>query len=413
MTEVSTWANPVAVSARELTYREVADLDRLRAVLAATVDRTDAGAISVLWDSMVAAHGGHAAPAGFVEAVGTAIGDLLAVHIPGVRWSVWPGPTGPTLGLASDARPHSPVIPFLDAQDRWGARAQDWIIAYLTRAAAHLSGAAVPQPRVAADDRPAYETTAADFRGQAARLASRPVPSQQPPAPPLFPEDLPALPVPEVAALFMPEDTDPPFAPEVAAPLVVADVLPPVPAPPVAAAPAAPEPAAPAVQEDVAPAPIVPEHVAPAPEPDPDPAPPAPVVPAYVAEGRLDDFALDALDHAMALLRETGAFDREVFVLLVDAAGRRTESCTGDPREARFRASELVRSSGAARAAITWIEQDPVDLPGPRQQFPAVVVDAWDAGTEGIRVGRRFVADVLGTGPLGDRLVVGPIATLL
>ncbi len=115
----------------------------------------------------------------------------------------------------------------------------------------------------------------------------------------------------------------------------------------------------------------------------------------------------------MALLRETGAFDREVFVLLVDAAGRRTESCTGDPREARFRAGELVRSSGAARAAITWIEQDPVDLPGPRQQFPAVVVDAWDAGTEGIRVGRRFVADVLGTGPLGDRLVVGPIAALL
>ena len=390
MTEVSTWANPVAVSARELTYREVADLDRLRAVLAATVDRTDAGAISVLWDSMVAAHGGHAAPAGFVEAVGTAIGDLLAVHIPGVRWSVWPGPAGPTLGLASDARPHSPVIPFLDTQDRWGSRAQDWVIEYLTRAAAHLSGAAVPQPRVAADDRPPYLTPAVDVQAQAGRLATRLVPTPQgPPAPPFVPEDLPALPVPEIAALFLPEDTTPPFVP---------DVLPPVPAPPVAAA------VAPAVPEYVAPEPVAPVQQDPAPEP---------VAPAYVAEGRLDDFALDMLDHAMALLRDTGAFDREVFVLLVHAAGRRTESCTGDPREARFRARELVRSSGAARAAITWIEHNPVDLPGPRQQFPAVVVDAWDAGAEGIRVGRRFVADVLGTGPLGDRLVVGPIAPLL
>lgn len=385
MTEVSTWANPAAVSARELTYREVADLDRLRAALASTVDRTDARAISVLWDSMVAAHGGRAAPTGFVEAVGTAIGDLLAVHIPGVRWSVWPGPAGPTLGLASDARPHSPVIPFLDAQDRWDARVQDWIIDYLARAAAHLSGAAVPQPRVAADDRPAYRTPAANARAQAGRLATRPVPApQRPPAPSFVPEDLPALPVPEITPLFMPEDTTPPFVP---------DVLPPVPAPPVAVAvtTAVPEPVAPVQQ-----------HVA-----------PEPVAQAYVAEGRLDDFALDTLDHAMALLRDTGAFDREVFVLLVHAAGRRTESCTGDPREARFRARELVRSSGAARAAITWIEHDPVDLPGPRQQFPVVVVDAWDAGTEGIRVARRFVADVLGTGPLGDRLVVGPISPLL
>ena len=128
----------------------------------------------------------------------------------------------------------------------------------------------------------------------------------------------------------------------------------------------------------------------------------------------VEDFALDALDHAMALLRDTGAFDGEVYVLLLDAQGRRrTESCPGDAREARFRARELVRSSGATRAAITFIERDPADLPGPRQAFPAVVVDAWDAGTGGVRVGRRFVDDVLGTGPLGPPLVVGHIARLL
>ena len=76
-------------------------------------------------------------------------------------------------------------------------------------------------------------------------------------------------------------------------------------------------------------------------------------------------------------------------------------------------ARELVRTSHAARAAITWVERDPADLPGPRQCFPAVVVDAWDAHHEGVRVGRRFVDDVLGTGPLGGRLVVGPVAPLL
>jgi hypothetical protein len=136
--------------------------------------------------------------------------------------------------------------------------------------------------------------------------------------------------------------------------------------------------------------------------------------PDAVDDEPLQDFALDALDHAMALLRETGAFDREAFVLLLDGSGaRRTESCGGDPGEAGRRARELVRSSGAARAAITWIDRDPADLPGPRQLFPAVVVDAWDAGADGVRVGRRFVDDVLGTGPLGGPLVLGPIAPLL
>ncbi|HEY0118756.1 MAG TPA: hypothetical protein VGC04_08255 [Cellulomonas sp.] len=344
MTEVSTWANPVAVVvARDLTYGEVADLDRLRAVLASTVDRTDARAVSSLWDSMLTAHGGHPAPAGFVEAIATAIGDLLAVHVPGVHWSVWPGPAGPTLGVASDVRPHAPVVPFLDAQDRWSSGARDWILDYLTRAAAHLAAAALPQPRVAPDD---SATTVEASPARAARPA------------PVYPEPAPA---------------------------------------PVAA----PEPALePALEAALKTAPVA-------------AAPTVPAAPAYVPDMPLEDFALDALDHAMALLRETGAFDREVFVLLLDAAGRRTQTCSGDHADARLRALDLVRSSGAGRAAITWIERDPADLPGPRQTFPAVVVDAWDAGAEGVRVGRRFVDDVLGTGPLGGRLVVGPVAPLL
>ncbi|MBN9375994.1 MAG: hypothetical protein J0I40_11525, partial [Cellulomonas sp.] len=152
MIEVSpAWSRPVPAADRELTYAETADLDRLRAVLASACDRTDPRAISWLWDSMVAGHGGPA-PAGFVEAVATALGDLLAVHVAGVRWRVWPGPAGPTLGVVSHLRPQAPVVPFLDAQDRWDARARDWMAEYLSRAAAHLSGATVPQPRRGPDD---------------------------------------------------------------------------------------------------------------------------------------------------------------------------------------------------------------------------------------------------------------------
>ena len=373
MTEVSAWTHPVSVVARELTYEEVADLDRLRAVLASAADRTDARAVSWLWDSMIAAHGGHPAPAGFVEAVATALGDLLAVHVPGVRWSVWPGPGGPTLGVASDARPHSPVVPFLDTQDRWNAGTQDWIVDYLTRAATHLASAGLPQQRIAPDDR---------ARTSAAHAAAAPAVVPQIG----FADDEPAEAPAQVAAppVEAVRDEPTPFV----VPRLAAD----------------PEPlAAPvALVPDPGPALVAP------PEREPEPA-----APAWVPDMPLEDFALDALDHAMALLRETGAFDREVFVLLLDGTGRRTESCPGDPGEARFRARELVRSSGAARAAVTWIERDPADLPGPRQAFPAVVVDAWDAGGEGLRVGRRFVDDVLGTGPLGGRLVVGRVAPLL
>ena len=334
MTEVSAWTTPVSVSSREPTYDEVAGLDRLRAVLASTIDRTDARAISWLWDSMVATHGGGPAPAGFVEAVATALGDLLAVHVSGARWAVWPGPAGPTLGVASRARPQAPVVPFPDAQDRWDAGSRDWIVDYLARAATHLSGG-VPRQR----------------RSPGA-VSSVPAPAP------------------------------PPSSDPAARGASGADV-----------AGGTPHESHGSLQSHVRRERTGPDAG------DDEP---------------LQDFALDALDHAMGLLRETGAFDQEAFVLLLDGSGaRRTESCAGDPGDAGLRARELVRSSGAARAAITWIDRDPADLPGPRQLFPAVIVDAWDAGVNGVRVGRRFVDDVLGTGPLGGPLVLGPIAPLL
>ncbi len=465
MIEVSAWSGPVSVTARELTYQETADLDRLRAVLASACDRTDPRAISWLWDSMVTTHGGPA-PAGFVEAVATALGDLLAVHVSGARWAVWPGPSGPTLGVASLARPHAPVVPFLDTQDRWDARARDWMADYLSRAAAHLSGLAVPQPRQAPDDaatrageehlaatvaaatadRTVYEPVAATpgwsplvLPTRGAAPAEVPQPALPTPALPLSTVPASAVPTPAVPTPAVPAPTVP--APAVPAPSPVADrELPlvglerpvarrelPVAEPErlatepesrvteperrvteperLVAGPAVPT----ATPWAPLPAPSAPGAAAPVPVTAND-EPTARVAPATP----VDEFALDALDHAMVLLRETGAFDREVFVLLIDADGRRrTESCPGEVGEARFRARELVRSSGAVRAATTFIDRDPADLPGPRQTFPAVVVDAWDAGAEGVRVGRRFVDDVLGTGPLGPPLVVGHIARLL
>jgi hypothetical protein len=484
MIEVSpAWSRPAPApaAARDLTYAETANLDRLRAVLASACDRTDPRAISWLWDSMVAAHHGPA-PAGFVEAIATALGDLLAVHVARVRWRVWPGPAGPTLGVASDLRPQAPVVPFLDAQDQWTAGAHDWMAEYLSRAAAHLSGATVPQPRQAPDDRaerlgveptapgaddesgPPYEPMTADPAPSTLALPTRiaapvaavpmialpdsavpadlaagqqfvapattshlpvtlltrataPAPAAAPAA---DPAPAPVTPAAFTGPVFLPDAELPvaPAAAPVAVPLptrvpvataALATVDPPVSAAPAVAtlptrvpvAEAAPAPAS--AGWTPPPAPETADGTAPATAP----APPAP-------QTAVEDFALDALDHAMALLHDTGAFDREVFVMLLDAQGRRrTESCPGDPGEARFRARELVRSSGAARAAITFVDRDPADLPGPRQAFPAVVVDAWDAGTGGVRVGRRFVDDVLGTGPLGPPLVVGHIARLL
>ncbi len=419
MIEVSAaWSRPVPAAARELTYAETADLDRLRAVLASACDRTDPRAISWLWDSMVNAHRGPA-PAGFVEAIATALGDLLAVHVAGVHWRVWPGPTGPTLGVASEVRPQAPVVPFLDAQDRWDAHARDWMGEYLSRAAAHLSGATVPQPRRAPDDEALLACgPAAQEADDEAGPPYEPMPVAPAPSTPTLPTRI-AAPVADVPPIALPDPTLPAaLAASAVEPAREQFVAPQAGAPlPITLLTRASTPVATAPQPSVAAA--LPARVPVAtgsagPTPADSPVATAPAGPEPMPDTAVEDFALDALDHAMALLRDTGAFDREVLVMLLDAQGRRrTESCPGDPREARFRARELVRSSGAARAAITFVERDPADLPGPRQAFPAVVVDAWDAGTGGVRVGRRFVDDVLGTGPLGPPLVVGHIARLL
>lgn len=365
MTEVTARPELVAVAPRDVTADELAGLDRLRAALAAAVDRTEPRAISWLWDRTLDASRGGPPPAGFVESVAAAVGDLLAVHVPTVRWSVWPGPTGPTLGVASAVRPHAPVLPFLDAQERWSAGARGWVVDYLARAALHLA-AAVPTPRAAP------EGAGAPGAPVAGGLPAAPGDEAAP-----APAGLTATPDDEVAAASrarVPLPTRTPVSP----------------------------PAAPADLPLAAPAPV-PASVAPA----PTPAAPPPDVP-------LEDFARDTLDHALRLLHETGAFDREALVLLVGAGGRRdAQTCPGDGVEALTKAFAAVRESGARRAAVTWVERHPSYLPGPPQRFPAVVVDAWDAGAEGLRVAHRFVDDLLGTDPMGDPLVVGPVPPLL
>lgn len=324
MTEVTALPLDFTSVSRDLTPAELADLDQLRFALAAAVDRTEPRAVSWLWDRQITAHPGGPAPAGFVEAVATAIGDLLAVHVPTTRWSVWPGPSGPTLGVASAVRPAAPVLPFLDAQDRWDAGTRDWVLDYLSRAAAFLVPPGdVPRPHQSPDDE-AVQTSVL------------------------------VAPVSDVMLEAVPAE-----------PALVSDE-----------APAAPAVAAP------------------------------PAVP-------LDTFALDTLDHALAVLREAGAFDREAFVVLVGDTGQRTESCSGEPAASLARARALVASSGAARAAVAWVDRSPEALPGPMQRFPAVIVDAWRAGDAGLRVAHRFVDDVLGTDLLGSPLVVGPVAPLL
>ncbi len=445
---VTAWTLDSAVVSRELTPAEVADLDALRFALASTVDRTEPRALAWLWDRLISEHGGRPAPAGFVEAIATALGDLLAVHVPRVRWSVWPGPDGPTLGVVSEARPTSPVVPFLDAQDRWASSARDWVVDYLTRAAAHLAGATVPRQHTAPESVPAADERGA--LGRAFDSSAVPAAAYDEPAaamPTFAPAyDEPAAPMPTFTPSYdEPAASMPTFAPayeagpvppfdEMAASALALDALqaavPAVPAfPAVPAGPVGPVDPASGEPWAVQPAPVGLVDVVVRPEPMPAVehlgvsapawAPAPPPVPALAPEpvapdGALEDFALSTLDHAVAVLRETGAFDREAFVVLQDGTGQRLESCPGDPRESLQRAREIVGASGARRAAVAWIDRLPLGLPGPQQRFPAVLVDAWQAGGEvGVRVARRFVDDVLGTDLIGAPVVVGPTVALL
>ena len=289
---------------RDLTAHEHADLERLRAPLAGGIDRTDSRALSWFWDRMVPTQPGAPAPAGLVEWVGVALGDLLVAHVPGSHWVVCPGPAGPTLGVSGGARPLSPVVPLPDTQDRWAAGTTGWISGYLGAAAAHLAGTTLPQPRPSSEN-------------------------------------------------------------------VVVN----------AAEPAAPAPERPANL----------------------PHPPSPTA---------QDLALRALQHALVVLRR-GPFDREAFVMLVDDSGTRTLACTGEPAQALREARDTARASGARAAAVGWIDRRADGIPDPRQGFPAVLVEASEAGAPGMRVAHRFVEDALGTGPLGDPVLVGEVAPLL
>jgi hypothetical protein len=381
MTEVTARPSALAVAPRDITPAEIQGLDRLRAALAGAVDRTSPRAISWLWDRMLDAHPDGPAPAGFAESVATALGDLLAVHVPTVRWAVWPGPDGPTLGVASVARPHAPVLPFVDVQDRWRAGSRDWVVGYLDRAAAHLAATTtLPHPRQAPDDAADDGATSVGV-GTTTDEAMAEDPGHTTAPEPATDGAMTSEPAPGDAIEPATKDaaTERPVASD--------------------------EPAGAVPPADVSPDNVSPDEPAATTVPDEATAP-APDEP-------LEAFARSTLDHAMLLLQETGTFDREILVLLVGPAGRRAEVFAGDPVQTLARAYAMVRGSGARRAAVTWVERHPAYLPGAPQRFPAVVVDTWDTGAPGLRVAHRFVDDVLGTDPLGGPLVVGTVPALI
>ena len=402
------------VAPRDLTPQELTDLDRLRAPLAGDVDRTDSRAVSWFWDHVAPAAAGTPAPAGLVEWVGVALGDLLVSHVAGARWMVCPGPTGPTLGVVGTAWPLAPVVPLPDAQDRWAEGSRGWIPGYLGAAAAHLAGVSVPQPRTSVENDPASAAAA----GSVAAEGPEPV-------------DIPAT--VDADAQLTAGEAEADWAPVVAPALGGAlpsrhhDTSEPaaatVPDEPLAAAAeqsaAAVEPVTAVAEQSE----TVAEQSAPVAEPvatpsEPVAAPAAAATPTrptnlpHPPSAAAQDLALRALEHALVVLRR-GPFDREAFVMLVDDSGVRTLACTGDPAQALRDARETARTSGARTAAIGWIDRNPAGIPDPRQGFPAVLVEASEAGAPGLRVAHRFVEDALGTGPLGEPVLVGEVAPLL
>lgn len=380
--------DPTLVGPRDLTSHEHADLERLRAPLAGSVDRTDSRALSWFWDRVVP-QPGTPAPAGLVEWVGVALGDLLVTHVPGSRWVVCPGPTGPTLGILGDAHPLAPVVPIPDAQDRWDAGARGWIGGYLGAAAAHLAGVTMPQPRVSVENMTSSEPTT----GRA------PVPEDdEPSAPAESPADSLAAPAgePEAAAAAEATEWTPVVAPAAGTPL-----------PSRHHAPAEP---ADAVTIDAGPTTDAGATTDAAPATDAGRTTPEPAATEPTAAAQ--ELALRALEHALVVLRR-GPFDREAFVMLVDDSGTRTLACTGEPSQALRQARDTARTSGARAVAIGWIDRHPAGVPDPRQGFPAVLIEASEAGAPGLKVAHRFVEDALGTGPLGDPVLVGEVPPLL
>ncbi|OZB47257.1 MAG: hypothetical protein B7X40_09725 [Cellulomonas sp. 14-74-6] len=411
--------DPTLVGPRDLTSHEHADLERLRAPLAGSVDRTDSRALSWFWDRVVP-QPGTPAPAGLVEWVGVALGDLLVTHVAGSRWVVCPGPSGPTLGIVGDARPLAPVVPIPDAQDRWDAGARGWIGGYLGAAAAHLAGVTMPQPRVSVENVTSSErttgpapapvddepSTPADYLADSLPAAGSEPDATAPEAKEWTPVVAPALGTPLPSRHHAPADeteaatvdagpaadagpaTDP--APATAAPTAVGPRR-------VELTPVEPSAAAPDTVESATVAPTTPQRPTNLPHP-----------PSTAAQ----ELALRALEHALVVLRR-GPFDREAFVMLVDDSGTRTLACTGEPSQALRQARDTARTSGARAVAIGWIDRHPAGIPDPRQGFPAVLVEASEAGAPGLKVAHRFVEDALGTGPLGDPVLVGEVPPLL
>lgn len=375
------------VGPRDLTSHEHADLERLRAPLAGSVDRTDSRALSWFWDRVVP-QPGTPAPAGLVEWVGVALGDLLVTHVPGSRWVVCPGPTGPTLGIVGDAHPLAPVVPIPDAQDRWDAGVRGWIGGYLGAAAAHLAGVTMPQPRVSVENVSTSERTTAST--------------------PASEDDEPSAPADSLAESFPEAGSEPgAAAPEAKEWTPVVQPAPGAPLPsrhhaPVDATDAAAADAASTAAEPTAVAPTAATPTAPQ-RPTNLPHPPSTAA---------QELALRALEHALVVLRR-GPFDREAFVMLVDDSGTRTLACTGEPSHALRQARDTARTSGARAVAIGWIDRHPAGVPDPRQGFPAVLIEASEAGAPGLKVAHRFVEDALGTGPLGDPVLVGEVPPLL
>lgn len=419
----------VLVAPRDLTSHEHADLERLRAPLAGTVDRTDSRAVSWFWDRTVPSQPGTPAPAGLVEWVGVALGDLLVTHVPGTRWVVCPGPVGPTLGVVGAAHPLAPVVPLPDAQDCWNGGIRGWIGGYLSAAAAHLAGVAVPQPRPSTENPTPDEPEDGSDVSTASRsedTGNRTTPQHAAPAHDDRPHDdsdwAPVVVPTPGAALPCRSHAAPASVP--AAGAAVATAAHPTAHPsPETATDGAPSPVA-EVRTAGTPRPLTDLRAHGAPRPSTEPsALPAPLAassrtaqrptnlphpPAAAAQ----DLALRALQHALVVLRR-GPFDREAFVMLVDDSGTRTLACTGEPEQALRQARDTARTSGARTAAIGWIDRHPTGVPDPRQGFPAVLVEASEAGSPGLRVAHRFVEDALGTGPLGDPVLVGEVPPLL
>ena len=387
--------------ARPLTPGESAHLDRLRAWLQEDgTDARDAAALDARWARLLQTHPADApAPAGVSAALGIAVGDLLLASVTDAVWMMCPGPDGATPGVLVPDRPHMPVLPVLDAHQRWRVRSASWTVDYVQRAAAHLvSGRQqVPTQHPA----PASEQAPA---------ATAPEPARAPAVAPDSPADEPA-PQPAAWTPTFVEDTGPDDAadePPAWTPTFVEDASEPF---------AADVAAAPSLVEDTAlvEEPSLVEEPAVAPQSTVTPGRGLPVtahqhltpedLPHRPSE-RVQDLALRALE--LALDRAVAdAAGSAPFVLVRE--GYVVEVLDFPHSDAGLaQARDAARSGGYTAAAVAWTS--PADATRPH---PRVVVDASAAGRPGIRVAHSYTHDERGGHEVGGPLVVGQSAPVL